>query len=120
MNASDTVDRRHNKYVSDRVWAELTGVKPRIPVAMEDEEYNVFKMRSAMSWSLNQLFTHIYAESTSLPETDTPRRKKIRRLSFIIGSCYLFLIEIVLENVRFICRGIIGLFYEVLRVNRCK
>ena len=91
-----------------------------MPDATEDEEYNVCKMRSAMPRSLNQLFTHIRGIHSLTRDRHT-KEEEDKKIEFhFIGSCYLFLIEIVLENVRFICRGIIGLFYEVLRVNRCK
>lgn len=77
---------------------------------VHDEKCNVLVNKSTIC--------HVYAEYTCLPEADTPRRKKIRRLSFIVDSCYLFITVIILENSRFICRGIICLFYEVLHVNR--
>jgi len=55
-----------------------TLVKPRMPDAIKDEECNMCKMRN--KYSARKI---TFALRIHLPETDTPRRKKIRRLSFM-------------------------------------
>jgi hypothetical protein len=49
-----------------------------MPDAIKDEECNMCKMRNKYSARKNTFALIIH-----LPETDTPRRKKIRRLSFM-------------------------------------
>ena len=77
---------------------------------MQDEKCDVLASKSSICIYITQ--------GIHSPETDTPRRKKIRRLRFMVDSFGLFVV-FVLENSRYSCRGCsCFVFYEMLQVSR--
>jgi len=69
---------------------------------MQDEKCDVFASKSTICIYITQ--------GIHSPETDTPRRKKIRRLRFMVDSFGLFVV-FVLENSRYSCRCVVVLFF---------